>query len=47
MHTWYLAMALGAILLGLVARRRPRPLRRVEGVPDWVYQAFAARVLPR
>jgi hypothetical protein len=38
---WYAALALGALALGLAARRWSKPPQRVDGVPDWVYRAFA------
>lgn len=38
---WYAALALGALALGLAATRWSKPSQRVDGVPDWVYRAFA------
>jgi hypothetical protein len=40
-HGWYAALALGALALGLAAKHWSKPPRRVDGVPDWVYRAFA------
>ncbi len=44
-HGWYAAVTLGALALalalGLVARHWLKPRPRVNGVPDWVYRAFA------
>jgi hypothetical protein len=38
---WYAALALGALALALAAKHWSKPPRRVDGVPDWVYRAFA------